>query len=78
MSSSTAVLDVASGDGALLEPFVELGVQVLGLEASPDVAAAASVPTRQARFGLRTARELVAERGRFDLILQSCPALSMT
>jgi SAM-dependent methyltransferase len=65
----TAVLDVASGEGTLLEPFLERDVEVLGLEPNPAVAAAAAVPTRHGRFDLRTARELVAERGQFDLIL---------
>jgi len=67
--STTSVLDVASGDGALLRPFAERGVRVLGLEPNAALAAAASVPTRRGSFGLATARALVAERGRFDLIL---------
>jgi len=63
------VLDVASGDGALLRPFVERGVTVLGLEPNADFAARADVPTEQGFFGLEAARQLSARHGQFDLIL---------
>jgi SAM-dependent methyltransferase len=67
--TSPAILDVASGDGALLRPFLERGLRVLGLEPNAQIAASAEVPTRPGFFGSHVARELVAMQGQFDLVL---------
>jgi SAM-dependent methyltransferase len=69
LGSDTTVLDVASADGALLQPFFERGMDVLGIEPSARIAAAAEVPTRQGFFGLEAANDLVASTGQFDLVL---------
>jgi SAM-dependent methyltransferase len=69
LDAHARVLDVASGDGALLRPFALRGMDVLGLEPSAHVAASALVPTQQAHFGRDVARGLVAAHGRYDLIL---------
>jgi SAM-dependent methyltransferase len=69
VSRSASVLDVSSGDGALLRPFFERGMHALGLEADGHVAAGAQVPTRQEFFDLRAANDIVAAHGQFDLVL---------
>jgi len=63
------VLDVASGDGDLLQRFAERGMDVLGLEPNVDIVASARVPTQRGFFGRDVARALVAAGGQFDLIL---------
>ncbi|MCU1496685.1 MAG: putative methyltransferase [Acidimicrobiales bacterium] len=66
------VVEVASNDGYLLRNFVERGIPVLGVEPAANVAAVAEeggVPTRVAFFGEDTARAVVAERGRADLVV---------
>jgi SAM-dependent methyltransferase len=67
--SATAVLDVASGEGALLRPFFEHGSRVVGLEPNAHIAASAAVPTVQGVFGLDAADALVRANGQFDLVL---------
>jgi SAM-dependent methyltransferase len=66
------VVELGSNDGYLLQHFVALGVPVLGIEPAANVAEAArkaGVPTLNAFFGLETARQVAAERGRADLIV---------
>jgi 2-polyprenyl-3-methyl-5-hydroxy-6-metoxy-1,4-benzoquinol methylase len=66
------VVEIASNDGYLLQYFVQRGVPVLGIEPAANCAAAAErkgVPTLVKFFGARTAEELVAQRGKADLLL---------
>lgn len=55
MPPGSRVLDVACSDGALLRPFAERGMDVLGVE--------------EGRFSLEMAGELARTRGGFDLVL---------
>ncbi|HYD69453.1 class I SAM-dependent methyltransferase [Azospirillum sp.] len=66
------VVEVASNDGYLLQYFVQAGVPCLGVEPTANTARAArekGVPTREAFFGVATARQLLAEGCQADLLL---------
>lgn len=55
------IIEIGSNDGYLLQYFAERGIQVLGVEPSANVAAAAQkrgIPTRVTFFGLETAAAL--------------------
>jgi SAM-dependent methyltransferase len=72
LSDRSLVVEVGSNDGYLLEYFVQAGVPVLGIEPAANVAEAAKargVPTLVKFFGRETAKELVAEGRRPDLLL---------
>ena len=66
------VVEVASNDGYLLRWFAAREIPVLGVEPAANVATAAEaagIPTRVKFFGEATARELVAEGVRADLLV---------
>ena len=66
------VVELAQNDGYLLQYFKERGVPVLGVEPTgnvAEVAIAAGIPTRNVFFGVETAKALVAEGIRADLII---------
>jgi 2-polyprenyl-3-methyl-5-hydroxy-6-metoxy-1,4-benzoquinol methylase len=66
------VIELASNDGYLLQYFVAQGVPVLGIEPAANVAEVAmqkGIPTLVKFFGQQTARELVAEGQRADLLI---------
>jgi hypothetical protein len=66
------VVEVASNDGYLLQYFVAKEIPVIGIEPAANVAAVAiqkDVPTLVKFFGTKTARELVAQNKRADLLL---------
>ena len=66
------VIEVASNDGYLLRWFRDQGVPVLGIEPARNVAEAAEaagIPTLVRFFGTETARDLVAEGTRADLLV---------
>jgi SAM-dependent methyltransferase len=66
------VVEIASNDGALLRPFIQRGVRVLGVEPARNVAAiaeAAGVPTMPRFFGAELAASLVASGTRADLLV---------
>ncbi len=68
----THVVELASNDGYLLQHFVAKGIPVLGVEPAANVAAAAvrkGIPTLVKFFGEDTARELVAEGRKADLLV---------
>ena len=68
----SSVVELASNDGYLLQWFVERGVPVLGVEPAANVAAVAEekgIPTVVRFFGEETARDLVAEGHRADLLI---------
>lgn len=84
LDERSQVLEVASNDGYLLRFFRERGVPVLGIEPARNVAEAAlanGIPTRVEFFGTESARRLVAEGIRADLlvannVLAHTPALN--
>lgn len=66
------VMELASNDGYLLQYFVKKGIPAIGVEPAANVATVAEqkgVPTVVKFFGRTTARELVAESGKADLII---------
>ena len=72
LTPESAVLEIASNDGYLLQYFVEGDIPVLGIDPATEVAAAAElrgVPTMVAFFDLALAEKLVAEGYRADLIV---------
>ncbi|MGH9465108.1 MAG: methyltransferase domain-containing protein [Thermoanaerobaculia bacterium] len=72
LGPDSRVVEIASNDGYLLQYFVERGVPVLGVEPAANVAEAAiakGIPTRVEFFGADSARRLVAEGLRADLLL---------
>jgi hypothetical protein len=72
LSSKNLVVEVASNDGYLLQYFVPKKIPVLGIEPAGNVAAVAvnlGIPTVVEFFGTATARELVAQGKRADLLL---------
>ncbi len=72
LGPNSYVVELGSNDGYLLRNFVAKGIPALGVEPAANVAAAAieqGVPTTTRLFGRQTAEELVAERGRADLII---------
>ena len=71
LGKRSLVVEVGSNDGYLLEHFVDMGVPVLGIEPAANVARVAvekGVPTLVRFFGEQTARDLVAEGKRADLV----------
>src|ERR1700730_3343564 len=69
---NSRVVEIASNDGYLLQHFVAKGVPVLGVEPSANVAEVAiqkGIRSVVKFFGTQTARELVAEFGKPDLLL---------
>ena len=72
LNTTSQVIEVASNDGYLLQYFVERGVPALGIEPAANVAKVAEdkgVRTLVKFFGRDTARELVAQGIRADLLL---------
>jgi SAM-dependent methyltransferase len=66
------VVEIASNDGYLLQYFVEMGVNVLGVEPAANVAQVAverGIPSVVKFFGRKTAAEIAAEQGKADLLL---------
>jgi len=72
LDTKSQVIEVASNDGYLLQYFVERGIPALGIEPAANVAKVAEekgVRTLVKFFGRDTARELVAQGIRADLLL---------
>jgi hypothetical protein len=72
LGKDSFVIEIASNDGYLLQNFVQRGVPVLGIEPASNTAAAArekGVESRVCFFGSETARQLVSEGKRPDLLL---------
>jgi 2-polyprenyl-3-methyl-5-hydroxy-6-metoxy-1,4-benzoquinol methylase len=72
LSSRSQVVEVASNDGYLLQYFVAKGIPVLGIEPAANVAEIAirkGIPTRNSFFGQETAKQLIAEGFRADLLV---------
>jgi hypothetical protein len=72
LHSHSQVVEVGSNDGYLLQFFVARGISVLGIDPAANVAPAArekGVPTVVKFFGESTARDLVAQGYRADLLI---------
>jgi 2-polyprenyl-3-methyl-5-hydroxy-6-metoxy-1,4-benzoquinol methylase len=67
------IVEIASNDGYLLQHFKAKGIPVLGIEPAANVAKVAweqkQIPSVMKFFGVQTARELVADGKRADLLL---------
>ena len=71
LTAASRVIELGSNDGYLLQHFLAKGIPILGVEPAKNVAEAAiakGVPTVTKFFGRQTARELVAEGIRADLL----------
>lgn len=71
LGADSLVVELASNDGYLLQHFQPLGVPVLGIEPAANVAQVAidkGIPTRVDFFGVRLARQLLAEGVSADII----------
>jgi predicted TPR repeat methyltransferase len=71
LGRSNLVVEIASNDGYLLQYYKLRGVPVLGVEPAANIARVAEergIPTRCEFFGLETARQLVAEGLRADVV----------
>jgi 2-polyprenyl-3-methyl-5-hydroxy-6-metoxy-1,4-benzoquinol methylase len=72
LDAKSLVIELACNDGYLLQHFPPLGVaNILGVEPSANVAEVArqkGIPTVVDFFGVRLAREVLAQHGRADLI----------
>ncbi len=71
-SSASQVIEIASNDGYLLQFFQSQNIPVLGIEPAANVAQVAkskNIPTLIKFFGVATARELVAQNQKADLLL---------
>ena len=72
LNRESQVVEIASNDGYLLQHFVLRGIPVLGIEPAANVAKAAiekGITTLVKFFGEQTARQLVAEGIRADLVV---------
>jgi len=72
LGPESAIVEIASNDGYLLQHFSALGIPALGIEPAANVAAVAirkGIDTRIDFFGTRLARTLVADGRRADLII---------
>ena len=70
-NNDSLVGEIASNDGYLLQYFVEKGIPVLGIEPAANVAEHAikkGVRTEVKFFGVNTAKELVEQYGKVDLL----------
>lgn len=72
LSRNSLVVEIASNDGYLLQSFIRMDVQALGIEPTPKAATQArgrGVETVQAFFSDDLAKELVEQRGKADLVI---------
>ncbi len=72
LDRNSHVVELASNDGYLLQYFVERGIRVTGVEPAANVAAVArqkGIETLVKFFGVETARAMVADGIRADLLL---------
>ncbi len=72
LDEQSQIVEVASNDGYMLQYFMEKGIKVLGVEPADNVAEVArqkGVPTLVEFFGEATAKSLVADNIRADLLI---------
>lgn len=71
LDTNSLVVEIASNDGYLLQYYRDAGIPVLGIEPARNIAQAAlnrGIPTIEAFFGPGTARQLVGEGHRADVL----------
>ncbi|ACK67303.1 C-methyltransferase [Rippkaea orientalis PCC 8801] len=71
-NESSQIIEVASNDGYLLQYFAKKGIPVLGIEPAANVAKVAEekgIPTVVRFFGVATAKDLVSQGKKADLLL---------
>ena len=72
LGNESFVVELASNDGYLLQHFAKKGIPVLGIEPAANVAVAAEekgIPTVNKFFGVKTAKELLKEYPKPDLLI---------
>ena len=72
LTSDHKAMEIASNDGYLLQHFISYGIPVLGIEPAENVAQVSidkGIPNVVKFFGVETAKEIVAEHGKADLLL---------
>lgn len=72
LTNNSAVIELASNDGYLLQYFKEVGIPVLGIEPAGNVALEAKrkgIPTIVNFFGQKLAQELVSQGEKADLVI---------
>ena len=72
LCGDSQVVELASNDGYLLKNFKEKGINILGVEPCANVAEAAEklgIPSLVKFFGVETAREMVADGMKADLLI---------
>lgn len=72
INNESQVVEIASNDGYLLKNFIPTGAKILGVEPCANVAEAAEaigIPSLMKFFGVGTAKEMVAEGIRADLLI---------
>ena len=71
LSEKDYVLEIASNDGTFLKPFIEKGIDVLGVDPASNIARIASeqgIPTLNAFWDQQTADIVVAQRGKASFV----------
>ncbi len=72
LKEGSQIIEIASNDGYLLQFFQKKGCSILGIEPAENVAKIAldkKIPTESKFFGSKTAKELVASKGRADFLV---------
>ena len=72
LNKKSYVVEIASNDGCLLQNFLSMGIQILGIEPARNVAEVArkkGVPTETVFFGTATAERLASKGKKADLLL---------
>lgn len=65
------IVEIASNDGTFLKPFQKSGFKVLGVDPAKNIAQIAEnegIPTLPVFFGLETARSIISNHGRADVV----------
>ncbi len=71
-NQKSQIVEIASNDGYLLQNFVERGIPVLGIEPAANIAKVAQergIPSLIKFFGVQTAKELVLQGTKADLLI---------
>lgn len=74
LAGANFVVDIGSNDGILLKPLKELGVKAIGVEPSINVSKIANdagLTTMTAFFDAESARKIVSEYGKSDVVIAS-------
>ena len=72
LNTNSRVVEIASNDGYLLKYFLQMGIQVLGIEPAINIAEIATkrgIPTINKFFNPRVAQEIIKQFGQADLII---------